>query len=160
MAAQDEATFGLLPSVARGWAKKGSHPVAKQAPKHKKLNVFGARSTKAFVYQFSKNKNQRTFVGFVKKLLKRWGRLCLFVDNARWHRGRTIDELLQSHPKTLKIIYFPPIQPRTQPRRTLLETRPKKTRQQTTPHPTHPDLPPTKNIQQPKKSTQNVQILN
>ena len=57
VAAQDEATFVLLTQVARGWAKKGSRPVAKVTHKYEKINVFGARSAKAFVFQFSKSKN-------------------------------------------------------------------------------------------------------
>ena len=115
IAAQDEATFGLLPTVVKGWAKKGSQPVAKVAYRYEKINVFGARSRKTFVYQFRKGKNQKTFVIFLKKLLKRWGRVCLFVDNARWHRGRIVEEFIQSHPRTLKVVYLPKYSPELNP---------------------------------------------
>jgi hypothetical protein len=70
IAAQDEATFGLLPNVVRGWAMKGSRPTAKLDYRYERINVFGARSSKTFVFQFSKTKNQQTFVHFLKKLLR------------------------------------------------------------------------------------------
>lgn len=115
IAAQDEATFGLLPTVARGWARKGSRPTAKLDYRYEKINVFGARSAKTFVFQFSKAKNQRTYVRFLKKLLRRWGRVCLFTDNARWHHGRIVDEFLESHKRTFKIVYFLKYSPELNP---------------------------------------------
>ena len=115
IAAEDEATFGLLPTVVRGWAKKGTHPTATVNYRYDKINVFGARSAKAFVFQFSKKKNQRTYVRFLQKLLKRWGRVCLFTDNARWHRGKIVDKFLRSHQRTFRIIYLPKYSPELNP---------------------------------------------
>ena len=60
VAAQDEATFGLIPNIVRGWARKGSKPIAFHDFQHKYTSVFGARSKKAFVYMFAKKKNQTT----------------------------------------------------------------------------------------------------
>jgi len=115
IAAEDEATFGLLPTVVRGWAKKGSQPVAVVNYQYDKTNVFGARSAKAFVFQFSKKKTQRTYVKFLRKLQKRWGRVCLFVDNARWHQGKTVDQFLRTHPRTFKIFHLPKYSPELNP---------------------------------------------
>lgn len=115
VAAEDEATFGLLPTVVRGWARKGSRPVAVVAYKHERIHVFGARSKKTFVVQFSKKQNQQTYLRFLKKLLKRWGRVCLFVDNARWHTGSHVTEFLKKHPRTFKVIYFPKYNPEINP---------------------------------------------
>jgi len=115
IAAEDEATFGLLPTVVRGWAKKGKRPTAIVNYQYNKTNVFGARSAKTFVYQFSKKKTQKTYVRFLKKLQKRWGRVCLFADNARWHRGKLVDEFLHSHQKTFKVFFFPKYSPELNP---------------------------------------------
>ena len=68
--------------------------------------MFGARSQRSFVFLFSKKKNQKAFVRFLKKLLKRWGRVCLFVDNGPCHHGVIVDEFLRSHRKTFRLLIF------------------------------------------------------
>ena len=115
VAAQDEGTFGLIPNVVRGWAKKGSRPIVYQNYQHKYINVFGARTIRTFVYIFTKKKTSREFVKFLKKLLKRWGKVCLFIDSAPWHKGKLVDEFLSNHRKTFKIIRFPKYSPELNP---------------------------------------------
>ena len=106
VACQDEATFGLIPNIVRGWARKGSRPIATQNYRHDSTNVFGARTKRTFVFSFAKKKSQRQFVAFLKMLSRRWGRVCLFVDNAPWHRGKIVDKFLANHRNTFRIIYF------------------------------------------------------
>lgn len=115
MGAQDEATFGLIPTVARGWAKKGSRPVTTINHAHKCTNVFGARSKKSFVFSFSKKKRQREFVQFLEKLLKRWGKVLLFIDGARAHRGKRVLDFLTRHKRTFKLEFFPKYTPELNP---------------------------------------------
>ena len=83
--------------------------------KNECTNVFGARSKRSFVFSFSKRKNQKAFVRFLEKLLLRWGRVCLFVDNGPCHHGAILDAFLLSHWKTLRIIYFPKYSPELNP---------------------------------------------
>ena len=87
---QDEATFGLIPLIMRGWAKRGSHPIVKINHKNECTNVFGARSAKSFVYFFRKKKRQKQFIEFLEKLRHRWGRYLLFVDGAKAHSGAKV----------------------------------------------------------------------
>jgi transposase len=115
IACQDEATFGLIPNVVRGWARKGSHPVALRHFQHKNTNVFGARTKRTFVYSFKKKKTQRQFVAFLSMLSKRWGRFCLFIDGAPGHKGKILDAFLGSHKKTIRIIRFPKYCPELNP---------------------------------------------
>jgi transposase len=115
VACQDEATFGLIPCLARGWALKGSHPIAPMNYQYKSVNVFGARTKRAFVFSFGKKKTQKTFVKFLKALCKKWSRVCLFADNAPWHKGIIIDEFLASRRKTFKLFYFPKYCPELNP---------------------------------------------
>lgn len=115
IAAQDEATFGLIPHVVRGWARRGSRPTTLQNFKHKYTNVFGARTKRTFVFSFARRKNQRNFVTFLKKLLKRWGRVCLFVDSAPGHKGKLVDEFLANHKKTFHLARFPKYCPELNP---------------------------------------------
>ena len=115
MGAEDEATFGLIPLVSRGWARKGSRPVVIINQANRYTNVFGARSSRTFVFSFSKTKRQRDFVRFLWKLHKRWGKVLLFVDNARAHHGKKVKEFLESHRKTFVIEYFPGYTPELNP---------------------------------------------
>jgi len=130
VACQDEATFGLIPNVTRGWARKGSRPVAPQNYQHKYTNVFGARTKRTFVFSFTKRKTQRQFVAFLQKLSKRWGKVCLFIDNAPWHRGKLVDNFLTAHRKTFRIVRFPkycpelnPVEPCWKPARKTINNR-------------------------------------
>ena len=115
VACQDEATFGLIPWVVQGWARKGSKPEILHNYQYKSINVFGARSKRTFVFMFAKRKTQKDFVAFLKKMLKRWGRVCLFIDSAPWHRGKIIDKFLAEHKKTIHVEYFPKYSPQLNP---------------------------------------------
>jgi transposase len=106
IACQDEATFGLIPIIERGWAKKGSRPIALFNSKHQYTNVFGSRTKRSFVFSFAKKKNQRTFVRFLDKTYRHFGRTCLFTDNAPWHHGKIVDNFLYSHKKTFRLVNF------------------------------------------------------
>jgi len=101
--------------VKRGWAKKGSRPVVVISSKNKCTNVFGARSKSAFVFAFSKKKNQRSFVKFLNNVVRRWGRVCLFADNGPCHHGKLVDAFKESHKGTFRLFHFPKYSPDTNP---------------------------------------------
>ena len=115
MGAEDEATFGLIPLIARGWAKKGSRPAVIINHQNECTNVFGARSKKSFIFSFSKTKKQKDFVLFLKKLLMRWKKVLLFIDGAKAHHGKLVKKFLTEHKKTLLLEYFPKYSPETNP---------------------------------------------
>ncbi len=103
---QDEATFGLIPIIQQGWARKGSKPVVLVNQKNECINVFGARTKKCFVFSFAKRKTQNAFVAFLKKLTKRMGHILLFADNAKAHHGKKVNEFIKAHKKTFRLEYF------------------------------------------------------
>lgn len=115
VACLDEATYGLIPNIVRGWARRGSRPVAIHNFKHEWTNVFGARSKRVFVFSFSKKKNQKVFIEFLKKLVKRWGKICLFIDGAPYHDGKRVKEFAKGRRKTIKLIRFPKYTPSLNP---------------------------------------------
>ena len=104
-----------MPIISRGWCKRGSHPTVIVNSKNECTNVFGARSQRSFVFLFSKKKNQNAFIKFLEKLLRRWGRVCLFADNGPCHHGAIVDEFLCSHRKTFRLFYFPTYSPQVNP---------------------------------------------
>lgn len=77
--------------------------------------MFGARSQRSFVFLFSKKKNQKAFVRFLDKLLKSWGRVCLFADNGPCHHGEIVNEFLSLHRKTFRLFNFPKYSPQVNP---------------------------------------------
>jgi transposase len=113
--AEDEASFGLIPQVSRGWAKKGSRPTTTINHANKYTNCFGARSKKSFVFKFSKHKRQPDFVDFLKKLYKRWGPTLLYVDGARAHKGKQVEKFLTEHKQTFRLEFFPKYTPELNP---------------------------------------------
>ena len=115
VAAQDEATFGLIPVVARGGARRGSNPSVLINHKNICTNVFGARSHRGFVYTFAKRKRQRDFVIFLTLALRRWRRVLLFIDNGPAHKGKRVDDFCRRHKKTLRIERFPTYTPELNP---------------------------------------------
>jgi transposase len=96
-------------------AQEGSRLAVVVNSRNECTNVFGARSKRSFVFSFSKRKNQKAFVGFLEKVLMRWGRVCLVVDNGPCHHGAILDEFLVSHWKTLRIVYFQKYSPELNP---------------------------------------------
>ena len=112
---EDEATFGLLPIIQRGWARRGSKPIVRINSKHKCTNVFAARSRYSFVFAFSKRKKQRDFIRFSEKVLKRWGKVLLFVDKGPCHNGKKVDAFLKIHKHTFKLVFFPSYSPELNP---------------------------------------------
>ncbi len=112
---EDEATFGLLPIIQKGWARKGSRPIVTINSKNVCTNVFGARSRYSFVFAFSERKRQRDFVRFAAKLLKRWSRVLLFVDNGPCHHGKIVDKFLKAHRRTFRMAFFPSYSPDLNP---------------------------------------------
>lgn len=115
VACEDEATFGLIPTISRGWARKGSQPIALRNNQHEATNVFGARTIKTFVFAFYKRKTQRCFVDFLQKLLRKFRRICLFIDNAPGHHGKLVVKFIEMHKKTFHIEYFPKYSPELNP---------------------------------------------
>ena len=115
MGAEDEATFGLIPLVARGWARKGSAPVTPVNHANKSASVFASRSRRSFVYSFSKTKTQGSFVRHLKKLKRRWNKVLLFADNGPAHHGKKVNAFLAAHKKTFRLEYFPKYTPELNP---------------------------------------------
>ena len=94
---------------------KGSQPVVKTNYTRDRFHVIGARTKRKFVFRFITRQTQRSFMRFVRVVLKQHTRLVLFVDNAPWHRGKTIRQYCRKRSKTLRLCYFPAYSPELNP---------------------------------------------
>ena len=97
------------------WVKKGKQPyVLTKSQHHKRLNVFGwvdpIVGKHGMVRQEKGNTNG--FLIMLKKILCRYKGIIidLWVDQARWHKGKRVVEFLCHHSR-LKINYIPKYHP-------------------------------------------------
>jgi transposase len=112
---QDETGFTLHPRLGRGWARIGQRlRVATTSQHRKRLNLSGWVAPLLGRYgmvQTERGDRQ----GFVKVLRHLYRRLqgytiWLYVDQARWHKGDSVDHFLISH-RRLHLEYLPAYQP-------------------------------------------------
>jgi len=80
-----------------------------------RFHVIGARTKRKFIFSFITRQTQRSFMRFVRVVLKQHPRLVLFVDNAPWHRGKKIRLFCRKRSKTLRLVYFPSYSPELNP---------------------------------------------
>ncbi len=111
----DECTVSLSPILRRGWALKGSRPVAKINHSRYRFHIIGVKTKNTFVFSFIVKQNQKTFLRFMKKVVKRFPKLVLFVDNASWHKGKPIKHFFRKRKKTVRVYFFPTYSPELNP---------------------------------------------
>ena len=110
----DESTFKLEPYFVRGWFKVGSKPTKKyMLNKSQKIHVFGAISSKRRFVKLSEKINSRKFLVFVKRLRKNVRRLCIIIDNGRWHLTKEVLSFVKD--KKIVMIRIPPYSPEVNP---------------------------------------------
>jgi len=111
----DESGFCLHPKLGRIWIKKGQQPYVKtKSQHHKRLNVFGwvdpIKGRHGMLQQPKGNTDG--FLAMLKTILRRYKGVLiyLFVDQARWHKGKRVTEFTYEHKKLL-IEYIPKYHP-------------------------------------------------
>jgi putative transposase len=88
---EDEASFWLDGTLHQTWSRIGVQPRVDTFGERKTAHVYGAISIERrprFVYQFAAVFNGRTFLDFLKELVRRCRRrkVFLIIDNAPCHR--------------------------------------------------------------------------
>jgi hypothetical protein len=117
---QDEARFPMVPTLCRTLGVKGHRPVVGTWDRKDLLHVFASVNviscqlhTKTVAYRTglfrrtgeSKTRRlQRTFAEHLRQIAGRYPageypRVVLIIDNAPWHRGQPIDEVLAENPR-------------------------------------------------------------
>jgi transposase len=111
----DESGFCLHPKLGRIWVKKGQQPFVKtRSQHHKRLNVFGwvdpIKGRHGMLPQPKGNTDG--FLAMLKTILRYYKGVLiyLFVDQARWHKGKRVMEFTHEH-KKLIIEYIPKYHP-------------------------------------------------
>lgn len=98
----------------RGWFKKGSHPTIKYVLNtFQKIHVFGALGFNKVVTKLSPELNSRKFLPFIRRLRGQFKKLCIVIDNARWHLTKAIMDFV--HEQKIKMIRLLPYSPELNP---------------------------------------------
>lgn len=119
----DEAGFCLHPKLGRVWSKKGQQPsVWTKSQHHKRLNVSGwvdPVGGKHGMIRIEKG-NTDGFIYTLRNILYRFKEtlIDIWVDNARWHKGKKVTQFLYEH-KKLIINYIPKYHPELNKQETL-----------------------------------------
>ena len=76
-----------------------------------RFHIIGARTRHKFLFRFITRQNQKSFIRFIRSVLKQHPRLVLFADNAPWHKGKTVKQFRRKRSRTLRLCYFPTYSP-------------------------------------------------
>lgn len=81
--------------------------------KFQKIHVFGALSSKRRFVKLSEKINSRKFLAFVKRLKKNVSKLCIVIDNGRWHLTKEVLSFVKE--KKIVMIRILPYSPELNP---------------------------------------------
>ena len=110
----DEATFSLKPHIVKAWYQKGSKPTAKYVINtFQKIHVFGALGNQKTITKLSPKINSRKYLPFLMRLKKNYPKLCIIVDNARWHLTKKLRAYIKRN--GIKMIQLLPYSPELNP---------------------------------------------
>lgn len=103
--------------MTRGWFRKGSRPIVKIIHTKERFTVFGALSENEFSAQLTEEKaNAQTWLQFLKSLLRKYGKIVIIVDGAKYHfEKELIQKFYHEHEENLVIIQLPPYSPKLNP---------------------------------------------
>lgn len=110
----DESTFKLEPHIIEGWFEKGSRPTIKYVSnRYQKFHVFGALGLEAITTKISPKINSKKYLPFLKRLKKHSGKLCIIIDNAKWHLTKSVMSFIKQ--EDIKMIRLLPYSPELNP---------------------------------------------
>lgn len=110
----DESTFKLEPHIIEGWFEKGSKPTIKYVSnRYQKFHVFGALGIETIITKISPKINSKKYLPFLKRLKKQFDKLCIIIDNARWHLTKSILSFIKQ--EGIKMIRLLPYSPELNP---------------------------------------------
>jgi transposase len=113
----DESSFWLDGTLHVTWSRVGVQPRVDTFGERKTSHVFGAVSLERrpyFVYQFAKVFNGRTFLAFLKELVRRCPRRKVFlvIDNGPCHQLDAVGrQWLDEHRHRVELFRLPPYSP-------------------------------------------------
>jgi len=109
----DESIFVHDAIVAKVWALEGVRPVCLVTGSHQRTCIFGALSLdERQIFRQYDVFDENTFLDFLKKVHRKFGRCYLFLDKANQHyKSRKVREYMRKNRSTLRVRWFPTASP-------------------------------------------------
>jgi len=103
--------------LTKGWFRKGSKPVVKTAYGKGRMSVFGALSQGEFSAQMTEERcNNQTYLQFLKSLLRKYGKVLIVIDGAKYHfEKKHVQKFYEEKKDILKVIQLPAYSPELNP---------------------------------------------
>lgn len=93
---------------------KGSRPTIKYVlNKFQKIHAFGALSVGKIITKLSPAINRKKYLAFLKRLYKHHEKLCIIIDNARWHLTSEVQAFIKKN--GIKMFRLLPYSPELNP---------------------------------------------
>ena len=111
---EDEVLFQQEGTIHRSWARRGKGFTVNRHPCKRKSKFYGAISVEeapSLIYQKAEWFNTKTFKRFLKHIMSIFDKVCLILDNARYHKAKALKPFLEEHKNRLWLYYLPPYSP-------------------------------------------------
>ncbi len=115
---EDEAHFQRHTSFTRMWALQGQQPPHLTPSVRHKVAFLGVLNLKSgqLLTQETPTFSAQTFQDFIQHLLEvTYGKLCLILDNARWHHSQDLKEFFTKNRERLGLLFLPAYSPELNP---------------------------------------------
>jgi len=113
----DEAYFRIKPYRVRGWFLKGCKATVDTTYAKGRISVFGALSKDELFTRLTEEKcDNKTYLTFLKALLKKHGKIVIVVDGSKYHFEKEhVQKFYKENEDCLKVIQLPPYSPELSP---------------------------------------------
>ena len=113
----DEAHFVIKPYLTKGIFLKGSKPIIETIHTKERRSVFGALSENEFSAQMTEEKcNSQTYLRFLKSLLRKYDKILIVIDGAKYHFEKTlVKPIYEKNKHRLKVMQLPAYSPELSP---------------------------------------------
>ena len=114
----DEVYFQQEGTTRQSWARRGRGFTIFRHPCKRKIKFYGAITIEKepeFVFQKAEWFNAKTFLKFLKHLLTVFDKVCLILDNVRYHWAKMLKPFLEANKHRLWLHFLPPYSPELNP---------------------------------------------
>ena len=106
-----------MPYITQGIFLKGSKPEIETIQTKERFSVFGALSENEFSAQITEERcDNKTYLQFLKSLLRKFGKILLVLDGARYHfEKKHVQKFYEENKNRLILLQLPPYSPELNP---------------------------------------------
>jgi len=111
---EDEVSFQQEGTTRQSWARRGKGFTVYRHPCKRKSKYYGAitiEKNPSFIFQKANWFNGETFQQFLEYMLLVFDKVCLILDNVRYHKAKSLEPFLEENSDRLKIYSLPPYSP-------------------------------------------------